>query len=454
MRVDIFAMREGGTIDGPLLGPIRPQRPVLEPGGTYLLEVVVRTVGMGHHFTQGTADSNETWLDVTVRSGRRIVGRSGGRRAADGQVDPWSHFLNAFVVDRAGNRIDRRNGEDIFVALYDHQIPPGAADVVHYRLHVPGDADGPLEIDARLQYRKFDTTFMRYVQGEAFVTNDLPVTTVARDTVQLPVQGAPPPEPAEPSPIPAWERFNDYGIGLLRKGDTGELRGAEAAFSRVEALGRPDGPLNLARVYIKEGRVAADAPEALRRATAFDPPAPAWSVLWFTGLVNKQNGRLDEAIDNFRQIIEGGFAQAAGRGFDFSRDYRLLNELAGAIYLRAKQERGPARSRARRERLEAAAELYRQALVHDPENLAAHYGLKLVYTDLDETERAAWHAEQHARYKPDDNAADQAIAQARLNYPAANRAAEAVVIYDLTRAGTYELPPEASTGSRTAPRDE
>ena len=56
----------------------------------------------------------------------------------------------------------------------------------------------------------------------------------------------------------AWERWNDYGIGLLLEGNAGsekgELRQAEDAFTEVERLGRPDGPLNLARVY--QGRPA------------------------------------------------------------------------------------------------------------------------------------------------------------------------------------------------------
>ena len=45
----------------------------------------------------------------------------------------------------------------------------------------------------------------------------------------------------------------------------------------------------------------------------------------------------------------------------------------------------------------------------------------------------------HARYKIDDNAHDRAIAMARINNPAADHAAEAVVIYDLQRDGAYGL---------------
>ena len=47
------------------------------------------------------------------------------------------------MLDREGNRIDRRNPQDIFVPLYNKQIPPGAGQVVHFALEVPRDIDGP-----------------------------------------------------------------------------------------------------------------------------------------------------------------------------------------------------------------------------------------------------------------------------------------------------------------------
>jgi hypothetical protein len=250
MRVDLFGLKAGGTIGGELVAPLRPQVPALAPGERYLLETVIRTMKLGHTFTQGTSDSNEIWLDISVTSGDRVIGRSGGC-AADGEVDPWSHFVNAFVLDRNGYRIDRRNAQDIFIPLYNHQIPPGAADVVHYLLDVPADVSEPITVEAKLQYRKFDTTYMKFFQGEDFDGNDLPIITLATDRVTFPLAGGPPAPATADSPIPKWQRFNDYGIGLLRKGNAGanrgELRQAEAAFARVEQLGRPDGPLNRAR---------------------------------------------------------------------------------------------------------------------------------------------------------------------------------------------------------------
>ncbi|MCH7925067.1 MAG: tetratricopeptide repeat protein [Planctomycetes bacterium] len=443
MRVDVFGIKEGGTINGPLLAPIRPDVPVLEPGKSYLLETVIRTVKMGHHFTQGTVDSNEIWLDVTVSSGGRVIGRSGGMSGDDGEVDPWSFFVNGYIIDRDGNRIDRRNPEDIFIALYDHQIPPGAGEVIHYALQVPEHIDGPIEVDVKLRYRKFDAKYMKYVLGESFVRNDLPILTLATDRVVFPVAGTSSSDLNEPSPIVPWQRWNDYGIGLLRKGNSGsnrgELRQAEHAFGKVEGLGRPDGPLNRARVYFKEGRLD-EAVTALQQAAAFDPPAYPWSVAWFTGRVNKQNGFLDEAIANFKSLVEMDTAETRRRQFDFSQDYRLLNELGQTIFERAKRERGAPRRPQRLAMLNEAVEWFKRSLTFDPENVAAHYNLGLIYAQLGDQKQSAHHRALHAKYKPDDNARDRAVSSARRKSPSANHAAEAIVIYDLQREGAYELP--------------
>jgi tetratricopeptide (TPR) repeat protein len=442
MRVDIFGLKEGGAIDAPLRAPIRPQVPVLQPGQRYLLETVIRTVKMGHLFTQGTADSNEVWMDVTVSSGGRIIGRSGGMKDG-GEVDPWSHFVNAYVLDRDGNRIDRRNAQDIFVPLYNHQIPPGAGDVVHYVMDIPRDVHAPVTVEAKLQYRKFDTTYMKHFQDEKFVTNDLPVVTLASDRVTFPVAGTAAEAQNPDSKVAPWERWNDYGIGLLRKGSKGsskgELRQAEQAFTAVEQLGRPDGPLNLARVYLKEGRLL-DASAALHRAAQASPPAPPWSVTWFTGLVNKQSGYLDAAIADFKQLVQTNFAEARKREFDFSQDYRLLNQLGQTVFERAKQERGDARKTARQALLREAVGWFKRALVIDPENATAHYNLGLIYAQLGDEKSAQTHRVLHAKYKPDDNARERAVTLHRRRNPAANHAAEAVVLYDLRRPGAYGLP--------------
>jgi len=274
---------------------------------------------------------------------------------------------------------------------------------------------------------------MQYILGDEFVLNHLPVTVLATDRVVFPGSGSGIVSGTQAS-VSDWERWNDYGIGLLRKGSKGsskgELRQAEYAFSQVEELGRPEGPLNLSRVYLKEGRLD-EAADALHRAA--ESGAYPWSVAWFSGLVDKQNGWLDEALAKFHVLSETQFTEARQRGFDFSKDYRLLNEIGSTLFEQAKLERG-AQHRTNREGLLRESEgWFRKTLAIDPENMTAHYNLALIHAQLGDNARADVHRELYKKYRPDDNARDRAVAVHRRNNPAANHAAESIVVYDLQR---------------------
>lgn len=451
MRVDVFGVREGGTIDSPLTAPLRPKVPALKPGTKYLFETVVRTAKMGHLFTQGTVDSNEVWLDVTVKSGDKIIGRSGGLDENQG-VDPWSHFLNVFMLDRHGNRIDRRNAQDIFTPLYNHQIPPGAAATVHYGFEVPAGLTAPLTVELKLQYRKFDTTYLDivtknskpgdnpirgYTPGVPY-KNPLPITTLAVDSVTFPIVGVDQQPTNELPKPPAWERWNDYGIGSLLKGKA-ELRQAEYAFKEVEKLNRFDGPLNLARTYFTEGRLDEAVTALAATAKHTDPAPPPWTLAWLTGQVNRQQGYLEDAEKNFRSALDDQTPERHERGFDFSKDYEVRNALGETLFDRAKQLRGEDKAAARKALLEDAVAQFNKTLDIDPENVTAHHNLHLLFEQLGDKQAASEHRAAHMKYKPDDNAADKAFAAARKKYPAANHAAEQLVIYDLQRPNAPEL---------------
>ncbi len=454
LRVDIFGVKEGGEITGKLHAPIRPEVPTLKPGQTYLLEAVIRTLKMGHPFTQGTVDSNEVWVDVTVTSGGKVIGRSGGIDE-NRSVDPWSHFVNVFMLDKDGNRIDRRNPQDIFVPLYNNQIPPGAAGTLHYSLAVPPDVTEPVTVEVKLQYRKFDKIYTDFFTSKARpgdapirghrpgepYSNDLPITTLCSDKVTFPVEGNPAVVENPKVEIPAWQRWNDYGIGLFLKGKA-ELRQAAEAFTVLEQLKEParyDGSLNLARVLHREGRLD-EATAAISRASEYkEPAAPEWTIAWLSGVITREQGRLEEAEKNFRKVLEDKTPERTARGFDFSLDYEVIELLGQTLFERAKQVRDPARKEERTVLLKQAVEAYEKVLKIDSESVGAHYGLQLLYQELGDEAKAAEHAKLHARYKPDDNARDVAYEKARRKYPAAAKASEPIVIYSLNRPGAPEL---------------
>ncbi|MCU0708350.1 MAG: hypothetical protein MUF23_08670 [Pirellula sp.] len=456
-RVDIFGIRKEGTIDGELVAPLRPEVPAVEAGASYLLEAVIRTLKVGHHLTQGTVDSNELWLEVRAQSGDRVIGISGGR-TPDGAVDEWSHFVNNFVIDRYGNRIARRNAQDIFIALYDHQIPPGAGQTAHYRLDIPDDIDQPLEVTVKLNYRKFDREYIdfmdkAYREGDIDFknrnsgANDLPITVIAEDRIVFPVikrdgTRVDATETGKPPIEPTWQRWNDYGIGLLLNG-TSQLKQAAEAFAEVEKLNRYDGPLNLARVLFAEGNLDG-ATAALERAARMDPPPPQWTMSWLSGEVARQQGQFDVAAQNFYSVLYDVTEERTKRKFDFSLDYFVRNQL-GATYLDlalAAESRDDQNEYD--EYLSAARSEFQKVLQLDSENLMAHANLTTIYERLGDTAKAEEHRLANLKYKLDDNASNLARRPARQKYPAANKAAEALVIYSLQRAGAPGLPAEAA----------
>jgi len=439
LRVDIFGIRRGEDVDAPFEGPIGPGTPTLQPGETILIETVLRTMGMGHHFTQGTADSNQVWVEVDVTLNGQTIGHSGSQDET-GVVDPWSHFVNALVLSRDGSRIDQRNVEDIFVALYNHQIPPGAADTLHYRLSVPDDASGMLTVKIRTLYRKFDTHFLNIFRppgpGESGV-NDLPIVTLGEDEVSFPIGSGEGTVAQDEHPL--WMRWNDYGIGLLRKGGMGAVRGelvsASEAFHKVVDLGHADGHVNLARAMIRAGRID-DAASALSDAGRHSPAALPWTLDWFGARVNRENGHYQEALESLTRLVETRYPDARNRGFDFSRDVRLLNELGTVHFALARREDGEGQDAG----LEEANSWYQKTLVEDPENVTAHWNLAQLNDLMGNAEVASEHRGFHRKYKPDDSARDEAISAHRIANPPANHAASDIVIYDLQRE-TLGTPP-------------
>jgi tetratricopeptide (TPR) repeat protein len=402
LRIDIFGLKNmtaNGQMDDDSLTVIRPTLPKLQPGKHYVVEVVIRTVDIGHPFTQGTADSNEVWVDFEARSGNRIIGRSGALSGPDetGEVDPWAHFTNVHMLDRHGNRIDRRNPQDIFTPLYDKQIPPGAGQVVHYRLHVPPDITAPVELRVRLRYRKFDYKYMEYVHKDlGRPIPKLPIVDLCSDRVVLPVAGVAEEVPAQESPIrPAWQRWNDYGIGCLLEGmplnpKRGNLRQAEAAFRKLtqweQAEAHWHGHVNLARVYIEQGRLE-EAARSLNAARQCQPPPPWWLLAWLQGVITAQQATsredLEAAAALFERIVDPAHRPRHEDGrikFDFTRDVVVLDELGRTLFKRSTLEESG--SEAERQYLLRAVQAFERALAVDSEDLEAHYGLYQCYDRL------------------------------------------------------------------------
>ena len=207
------------------------------------------------------------------------------------------------------------------------------------------------------------------------------------------------------------------------------MKQAGEAFAKVEALGRFDGPLNMARVQFAEGDLNG-ATESLRRAADMDPPPPSWTHGWLSGIVNRQQGNLDAAAESLRAVLQ---TKVPERGFDFSLDYAVRNALGLTLVDLAQRAEVMGDKAGFDETVQDAIHQFKLVLDVDSENVTAHANLAEIYGLIGDVEQERHHRTLHARYKPDENAAEVAIPAARRRYPAANHAAEALVIYDLQR---------------------
>ena len=394
LTVDLFAIRRGSQIE--VLG----DEPVaVRPGETLDVEVVIRTRGVGHPYTNGTADSNETWVSLDAAAGGKRFFAS-GVIGDDGRLDAAADRLSTLVIDEDGGYMDRRQPQDIRVPLYNNGIGPGASRVVHYRLKVPEDAKGSITLSAGTHYRKFSRDYTTFSLGAAHPS--LPVTTLGKDVVLLRLAGAPgsPLPPGEGrvrgvssrgNPDPLWLRWNDYGIGLFLQGD---LKGASRAWTKVAELAadKPDGPLNRARAEIAEGRLA----EAKASLAEAEKRRPGWmKTAFFRAAVAKDEGRLDDAEKDLKAVLE-----------KFPLDRVAWNNL-GLVYWLAG-------------RFPEAIATYGRTLVIDPEDLNAHYNLMRVYRAMGDRKNADLHDAAYRKYKDDESI--RAIAgDFRLKNPWANR---------------------------------
>jgi hypothetical protein len=171
-----------------------------------------------------------------------------------------------------------------------------------------------------------------------------------------------------------------------------------------------------------------------------DPPPPSWTHAWLSGVVNRQQGNLDKAAELLRGTLQ---TKVPERGFDFSLDYVVRNELALTLLDIAQRADVMGDQESFANYLDLSRREFERVLEVDSENATAHANLaKIAALRGDEAAREL-HRELHDRYKRDDNAAEVALPAARRKYPAANHAAEALVIYDLHRTPAANSPNEA-----------
>src|SRR5579862_91283 len=393
----------------PITAPLNRVQPVVRRGDTVRIDVVVRTKRIGHFFPGGTVDAYDTWLELkgTDDKGQTIFWSGMVEDGGKGPVEKGAHFYRSLQIDAHGHQINKRNAWATRSVVYVHLIPPGAADTVHYRVHIPENAGNKITLHARLCYRKFswygtheafagvpDPTKLNAVSADyddrptIFTGSlngvsakepkipDLPVVPVAENEVTLPIvahnASAEPPKTIVRKE--EWQRWNDYGIGLFLQGD---LKGAAAAFEKITEAdpGNPDGWVNIGRCAVQEGDMAR-ARTVLEKALAISPNLARAN--FFYAKVLRSDGNYEGASTRLRSVLA-----------QYPRDRVALNDLGRILFLQRKYEE--------------AVKVLESVLEVDPEDLQAHYNLMLCYNGLGNEKLAKEHQERYLRFKADES---------------------------------------------------
>ena len=433
-----FAVGEEGDLGAaagdvelaPLMAPLNRVDTAVRPGETYRVDVVVRTRKIGHFFPGGTVDAFDVWLELqaTDDSGRVIFWSGMVEDGGKGPVEKGAHFYRSLQLDGNGNPINKRNAWATRSLAYVRLIPPGAADTVHYRMTIPKDASRRINLKARLHYRKFawwNTQFAfagerapgtpaatkdydngvwvftgdtSKVSGQTKSIPDLPIVTLAESGATLTVDRARPGKTQALTRLESsdWERWNDYGIGLLLQGD---LKGAAAAFTRATEADpkNPDGFVNIGRARVQEGDLDG-ARAALDKAITLSPNLAR--AHFFYSRVLRAEGRYDNALLHLREVIA-----------QYPQDRVVRNDAGRILFLQKKYA--------------DAIREFQYVLTIDPEDLQAHYNLMLCYNGLGQQDRAEEHQKRYLRFKADESA--QAVTGPyRISHPEDNNERQAI----------------------------
>jgi len=361
LNVDIFALKKAN--EDKLIAPLGRVAFNLAPADTVEAYVVIQNKNIGHSLIPEVRDLYEAWTEFTVKdaNGREIY--HSGFLKPDGMIDPRAHsFTNRPVTDE-GEFVDNHKVWTIHSVAYDNSVQAGRSVLVRYQFKLPADVSGAVTVTAKVNYRHLRQSYLNNIFGKDHPA--YPVVEIASRTRTL-IIGQNQPEAPDPADNPDWMRWNNLGIAFL---DQVQYAESVAAFSEVVKL-RPayvDGYTNVGLTEIVWEKYES-ARTAIRHALSLDPNNAR--ATYYDGLLQRRAGNTPQEIADFRKVVEM---------FPDSRDAR--RELGITYYQQHNNT--------------AALEQFEALQKIDPDDLAAHYNLSILYRRMGRPQEAA---EQQAMF--------------------------------------------------------
>jgi Flp pilus assembly protein TadD len=372
-NVDLFGIERNGDKIAAPLGNVPFE---VAAGDDLVVSVVVQNKGIAHNHVPEQRDFYESWVEFQVKDSAGKTIMDSGAIGQDGELDSGAHSFTNRLVNTSGVLNDLHQVWDTRIIAFNNTIISGRSQIVRFGFKLPAGVAGPITLTAKVNYRRFNQRFIEFGLGKHY---QLPVVEMASRTRTIAL-GANQPAPPDAEDNPLWMRWNNYGIGLL---DAQQYADSAAAFERVAQL-RPDyadAYTNVAIANYSWQRYDQSRTQ-LEKALKLSPKNAR--ALYYLALVERIQGNLDAAVADLREMAA-----------QYPRSRDAHRELGFSLYQQHKYDE--------------ARQEYETVQSIDPDDLAAHYILSIVYRRLGMKDKAAVEAAAFADQKDDPTANTYAL---------------------------------------------
>ena len=384
LNVDIFALKQiSADSTESMTSPLGSTPVSVKPDEAVEAYVVIQNKNIGHSLIPEVRDLYEAWVRFTVVDASGSTIYQSGYLEPDGMLEPSAHSFTNRPVDLTGNFVDNHKVWTIHSVAYDNTVSAGRSTLVRYQFHIPKDVKGSLTITAAVDYRHLRQSYLNNVLGKDHPA--YPVVELASRSRTLNF-GDNPISPALATDNPDWMRWNNIGIAYL---DQLQYEEALQAFEHVVSL-RPDykdGYINLGITYL-EWEKYSEARVPLEEALSIHPDDAR--ALYYLALVERRQRHSDAEIADLQKVV----AQ-----YPQSRDAR--RELGISYY--------------QQHRSEEAMQQFKALQQIDPDDVAAHYNLAVLYRRMGMKKQASEEAALYATKRIDPGAPTYSLEYLRVH---------------------------------------
>jgi tetratricopeptide (TPR) repeat protein len=370
LNVDLFAIKKENSQE--MAAPLGSKPFELAANDVVQTMVVIQNKNIGHSLIPEVRDLYEGYVEFIAKQSDGTEIYHSGFLEPDGMLDRRAHSFTNRPINTNGDFVDNHMVWTIHSVAYDNTVQAGRSTLIRYEFRIPSNAKGPITITAKVNYRHLRQSYLNNVLGTdhpAYPIIELASRTRLLNVGQNAATGPDPQDNAD------WMRWNNLGIAYL---DQFQYAEAVQAFNEVIKL-RPDyadGYTSIGLTNISWEKYAS-ARQSLEKSLALAPDNAR--ALYYLALVERRSGNTAAEITDMEKVVAK---------FPQSRDAR--REMGSTYY---REQRYP-EARAQFEALQAI----------DPDDVAAHYNLAILYRRLGMPEKAAEQSAQFATKKTDPGA--------------------------------------------------